>query len=186
MLTTIQPSRSSRYWDQIELGYYDFFHRASTLQSFRWPVRTNPFPLAGEHDATTIASLSKSDIITFFQTYIHPSSTRTKLSVLMRSQRLQPEALHDLVARLPEVHKAAGEALAASKPTKRQIVDFFNALGVDAANAIEEATRLPVLPQSVVEIAADEVDKFRSSLQRAEKVVPADNFKSDLLATPHL
>ncbi|KAL8277256.1 hypothetical protein RQP46_010325 [Phenoliferia psychrophenolica] len=118
---------STRYWDRIELGTFDFFHR--------------------DHDASVIASLSKPDLIAFFETFIHPSATRSKLAVLMRSQRLQPDALHPLLALIPESHKSEGEALSSFKPTKQQVVDFFADLGVDAADAIEKATRLPELPK---------------------------------------
>lgn len=62
---------ASRFWSHIESGYEDFLRR--------------------ETDAKNVRLLTKQDMQTFFDTYIHHSSpTRRKLSVHLASQRSTP------------------------------------------------------------------------------------------------
>ncbi|KAK4699534.1 insulysin, partial [Phenoliferia sp. Uapishka_3] len=157
---------TSRYWGQIESQTFDFLHR--------------------ERDASIISIITKDDLIQFFDTYIHPSPTRAKLSIQMRSQRLQPDALISLLALLPESQKLEGEAFASTKPFKDQIVAFFDGLRIDAASAIEDVMKPPTLPEGVVEIQVDEIEAFRKTLKRGEKVVPFDDFSRDVAVAAKL
>lgn len=133
-------------------------------------------PSAGERQAALVRNLSKPDLVAFFARFISPSSsTRTKLSILMRSQRFQPAALEPFLAVVREARPdKVDEAnkLVADKPTLAQLEAFVSALALDDSNKVkielERLRGLPSLPAAAREVKADEVDAFRRGLERAE------------------
>ncbi|GAA5943355.1 hypothetical protein JCM3775_005906 [Rhodotorula graminis] len=147
---------SGRYWSEISSGELDFGHR--------------------ERQATLVRNLSKPDLVAFFDRFISPmSSTRTKLSILMRSQRFQPDILDPFLAavrkaRPDKVDEAA--KLVADKPTLAQLEALVSELALgDSDNSTVELERLretPPLPATTREVKAHEVDAFRQGLERAE------------------
>ncbi|GAA6001195.1 hypothetical protein JCM10207_007455 [Rhodosporidiobolus poonsookiae] len=166
---------SGRYWQEVHSGELDFFHR--------------------ERQASIIRNLSKADMLAFFSRYISPSSTsRTKLAILMRSQRLQPSSLDALVSAVRSAHPSSAEAvdtLAASKPTLDAVEDFVRTtLGdnVDEAVfvALEKLKKLQSLPESATELKEDEVEGFRRSLPLAEGCKAVKTYEEDLVSQPRL
>jgi insulysin len=155
---------------------------------------THSHSSTGEREANAISKLTKFDILAFCATFIAPSSpTRTKLSILMRSQRLQPTALAPLITIfddiLPEPAKSDATKLLASKPTLAEVKAFVAKAFVDGSEipeAVERELRalgkLPELKEGVREILEDEVEIFRRGLEKAGPVLAVDDYKSDLLA----
>lgn len=142
--------------------------------------------LVGEREALEISSITSSELATFFQTYILLSPTRTKVSILMRSQRFQAEDLASLTTELEATLSAELRAEAnsplANKPTMGQIQTFVNK--IEATKRVKEVVsrlgEMPVLPEGVQEIL--DLDVFRIGLKRADKVEPVGDFRSDLVA----
>lgn len=136
--------RSSHLWINIHAGYYDF--------------------LQNEKDAVLIAALTKQDIVTFFNTYFFdtPSHPIRRVSVHLRSHRLQPEALASLgpaflALNLP-IDEAAFGAFVASKPTipvvKTFVSDFLKGHGKSEEEiagylAKVDALATPEVPEGV-------------------------------------
>ncbi|GAA6048954.1 hypothetical protein JCM3770_007136 [Rhodotorula araucariae] len=151
---------SGRYWQEIETGELDFDHR--------------------QRQAALIRQLTKADLAAFFDQYISPSSpSRTKLSILLRSQRFQPATLEGFVSVVRDAAPdkvGEAEALVASKPTLAQLQAFASALGGEGAvtvqSAVEKLRLLPPLPAGVRELKQDEVEAFRRGLERAEGYKP--------------
>ncbi|GAA5862935.1 hypothetical protein JCM3774_006692 [Rhodotorula dairenensis] len=159
---------SSRYFEQIRTGAYDFGAR----------VRR----------ASIIASLEKSDLKDFFDRFVAPaSSERAKLAVLYRSQRVQPTALNALVdtveSSAPGKLQAAKE-LAECKPTRVQVEAFIRSLDPlihrHFDHILADLDAVPPLPAGTEEISADKasVDAFRQSLRRADRYRPALDLNS--------
>ncbi|GAA5919925.1 hypothetical protein JCM1841_000046 [Sporobolomyces salmonicolor] len=166
---------SARFWAQIETNELDFASR--------------------EREAATIRQLTKKDIIDFFQTYISPSSSsRTKLSILMRSQRLQPATTGPLLAAIrASASSAVADAAAAlftSKPTLAQVDEFIQSKIPSLSSEIEVETeklhKLPVLKDAVRELEEQEVEPFRRGLALAEGYKPVTDFSEDLEMQAHL
>ncbi|GAA5870391.1 hypothetical protein JCM1840_004712 [Sporobolomyces johnsonii] len=166
---------SARYWAEIETNELDFASR--------------------EREAATIRQLTKKDIVDFFQTYISPSSSsRTKLSILMRSQRLQPAAAGPLLtairASAPSPIADDAAALFTSKPTLAQIEEFIQSKIPSPASEIkvemEKLRELPVLKDGVRELEEQEVEPFRRGLALAEGYKPVADFSEDLKTQAHL
>lgn len=160
---------TSRYYAEISSpGELDFFFR--------------------ERDAIEFAKLTKEDIVRFFEEYIKPTSgRRTKLSVLMRSQRYQPGDLD----RLAEV--VGGEEvrkLIEGKPTLAQIRSFVASIASpetreQAEGVVEELATLPALQDGVVEVIGSATN-FRSGRTRAKAPLIVGEYRSDLEAVLHL
>ncbi|GAA5908366.1 hypothetical protein JCM6882_007915 [Rhodosporidiobolus microsporus] len=163
---------TTRFWQEVDSGELDFFYR--------------------DRQASLIRGLSKGDIAAFFERFISPSSaSRTKLSILMRSQRLQPAALEPFLAAVraaypPEVADEAA-ALAASKPTLAQLDDFVGSKSTSGSSSDEsvreelEKLRGPVkLPEGAKELREEEVVSFLQSLPKAEGYRPVATFDEDL------
>jgi len=82
-------SETSRFWSHIDSGYFDFVQH--------------------ETDAEAIESLSKSEMVDFFQQYIDPRSpSRAKLSVHMKAQSSTAEQKARLVKKLEEILDSVG------------------------------------------------------------------------------
>lgn len=122
--------------------------------------------------------LSKGDLVAFFARYISPSSPeRTKLAVLLRSQRFQSAALDPLLDAVRQVApEKADEAdrLVASKPTIEQVEAFVDATGAHPAlkTEVDKLRMLPALPTGVRELEEKDVESFRKTLERAEGYKP--------------
>ncbi|BGP38162.1 metalloprotease [Rhodotorula kratochvilovae] len=151
---------TGRYWQEIETGELDFHHR--------------------ERQAALIRKVTKPDLVAFFDQFISPSSpSRTKLSILMRSQRFQPAALEAFLgtvrAAAPEEMSEA-EKLVADKPTLAQLEAFAGVLGGEGAAAVhaevEKLRALPPLSAGTQELKPEEVEAFRRGLERAEGYKP--------------
>ncbi|KAK4058714.1 metalloprotease [Microbotryomycetes sp. JL221] len=165
---------TSRYWSEIEDGTLDFFHR--------------------EREAALISELTKQDVFDFFKRFVHPSSdTRVKLSILMRSQRLQPEALSNLVdaikrTDLDSQRATAGcEKLLKAKPTfvdaSKLVDEVFN--GKTPNNVKDELDKLkliPDVPDNVTELFESDVEDFRKTLERGPAAEAVNDFSTDLEA----
>lgn len=104
----------------------------------------------------------------------------------MRSQRLQPENLAPLSvefeATLSAELREEANSLLTSKPTIGQIQNFVDK--IEASPRVRELVKgleaMPVLPGGVQVIL--DLDVFRNGLERANKVEPVDDFRSDLVA----
>ncbi|GAA5969986.1 hypothetical protein JCM11641_000219 [Rhodosporidiobolus odoratus] len=169
---------TGRYWQEIETGELDFFGR--------------------ERQAALLRQLDKTAILAFFNRYISPSSpSRTKLAILLRSQRLQPTTLESFVSTVSTAYPSEAEAadsLATGKPTLPQVEAFVAALSNEASNEIAEEVSieleklrgLPKLPDGVRELAEEDIDTFRASLTRGEPYKPRETYEEDLGAQAHL
>ncbi|GAA6006563.1 hypothetical protein JCM11491_005007 [Sporobolomyces phaffii] len=165
---------STRYWNEIETGEYDFAQR--------------------RREAGLIREITKPSLIAFFDSFINPSSTsRAKLSILMRSQRLQPatlEALRDIVP--TEAPELRGEfaTLADSKPTLAQVEKFIESHSLKSnakvAEALAKLHRPVTLLDGARELAEDDIPSFRAGLKRAAGPHPVSDFAQDLLQSAHL
>ncbi|GAA5989095.1 hypothetical protein JCM10908_001155 [Rhodotorula pacifica] len=159
---------TSRYFEQIRIGAYDFEARTRR--------------------AGIIAGLSKADLKSFFEDFIAPtSSNRAKLAVLYRSQRFQPSTLSPLleaVERLVPHKTSEAKELVDSKPTLEQVNAFVS--GLDAAEqrdfqrVLSDLRATPPLPKGAEEIPSDDaaVNSFRKSLRRAERYRPRLDLQS--------
>ncbi|GAA5931722.1 uncharacterized protein JCM15063_001550 [Sporobolomyces koalae] len=164
---------SSRYWDEIESGEFDFGQRT--------------------REARLIRETTKSDLIAFFETFIKPASTaRAKLSILMRSQRFQPAILDKLRASVvfvnPDLEQPVLE-LVQSKPTVSKIEAFLTAhsLEDDKIDAALEQLRQSVqLADGVRELQEEEIAHFKSSLEKAPAPKPVADYTEDLMRPAHL
>ncbi|GAA5835179.1 hypothetical protein JCM3766R1_006893 [Sporobolomyces carnicolor] len=165
---------SSRYWGEVESGEFDFGQRA--------------------RKAGIIRDITRENLVSFFDTYINPSSTsRAKLSILMRSQRLQPAGLEKLrQAIAAETPDLEGEIATffESKPTFRQVEDFVRAKSLEEKPQVQKEVaklREPAdLKEGVRELSADELAEFRAELERAAAPKPASDFADDLKQSAHL
>lgn len=156
---------SSRYFEQIRTGVYDFGARTRR--------------------AAIIAGLNKADLKEFFETYISTTSPkRAKIAVLYRSQRLQPGTLDALLALTERValrKLEEAKELVANKPTLEQVEAFIDGLDLSSAARSEydrvlvDLRTLPPVPAGAEEIRADQasIDAFRKSLPRADRYRPA-------------
>ncbi|KII85853.1 hypothetical protein PLICRDRAFT_165360 [Plicaturopsis crispa FD-325 SS-3] len=163
---------ASRYWSEISSGELDFFYR--------------------ERDVSIFASLRKQDISEFWSKYICHSPERAKVSALMRSQRLQPDAMSPLLAILARHGCDAAhtelDTFGKTKPTVEQLRTFVHKLRCSAQspalreeldNAIESMAKPVPLDRGVEEIS--EPEAFRTTLKKANAVKPAGDFEEDLL-----
>lgn len=141
-----------------------------------------------ERDAVEFAKLGKEDIVDFFEESIKPSSeTRTKLSILMRSQRYQPSAL----GRLGEVLEGEEmRKLIQGKPTVAQLRSFI--AGADSPEkrlelegVLEELIALPSLKEGIIEVMGSATE-FRKGRTRAQAPLVVGDYTSDLEAVLHL
>lgn len=190
---------TNRYWSEVESGELDFHRRTSiSRRGCSLGVLLNfALGIAGERQAGLIAKLTKDDIVSFFRQCIHPdSSRRVKLSILMRSQRLQPLATEPLLERLREMdfgdRMANAIKLLQGKPTAAELHNHFQELFKDSEvpagvrDELQKIAARPPLAEGVEEIAEDDVEAFRARLERAPPVVAAADYSADLEAHAHL
>lgn len=133
--------------------------------------------------AQEIDRLEKADLIAFFNTYIHPNSRRAKLSILLKSQRIQPDTLAPLLELIPAGNLEEAKAHFDSKPTIDQLRSFTEKIAPEnkhLAAAVKELAVPPPLPSGAKEIV--DVEGFRASLEPGPRIVPVDDFRSDLVA----
>ncbi|GAA5926522.1 hypothetical protein JCM10213_002375 [Rhodosporidiobolus nylandii] len=168
---------TSRYYQEVETGEYDFFHR--------------------ERQAALIRQLTKPDILAFFTRYISSSSpSRAKLSILMRSHRLQPAALEPFSAAVKTVYPSLADEVATfttSKPTVAQLDAFVReklaseGQIADSVEAEVEKLKQPAsLPEGAEELHEEGIDAFRASLKKAEGYKPVKTYEEDLGAQARL
>ncbi|GAA5998202.1 hypothetical protein JCM5350_002919 [Sporobolomyces pararoseus] len=165
---------SSRYWQEIESGEFDFGQR----------VRKAEF----------IRTITRPTLIAFFDSYINPSSpTRAKISILMRSQRLQPSTLDKLrdavSSQRPEL-KDEVDLFVQSKPTISQVEEFIRTKSLDDNATLQEALaaiKKPAeLKERVRELKEEEIESFKAGLERAQGPQPVSDFADDLKQNAHL
>jgi insulysin len=144
--------------------------------------------LTGEQDADLLKNISKQDILTLFLSRIHPSSTtRSKLSVHLRSQKPPPQKLSAAAVEAfeaslgkPELRGSWKEELGDdSTPYLDQFESYWKAQGVDSvllASIPDLAKKYPledkVLPREGVEYI-DDVKAFKKFLQVSEETGPS-------------
>lgn len=128
--------------------------------------------------------LEKSDIIEFFARYISPSSsTRTKLSIVIQSQRVQLErsASLALLADSPAL-----STFLDTKPTLPQILAFVEGMEVAESQrgalllAVAKLGEVPSLPKGVEEII--DLESYRAGLARGGPTLVVGHFEADLSA----
>lgn len=97
----------------------------------------------------------------------------------MRSQRLQPAALAALRTLLASDD---ADKFCDSKPTMDQVRAFVERVGSgdEVREEVERVARKRELGEGVTEVL--DVEELRKGLERAEAVVPVDDFRSDLVA----
>lgn len=158
-----------RYWDEIDCGRLDFKYR--------------------EKSAAAISLVKKESLLEFYDTYISPtSSSRSQLAVLLRSHRIQAQELlplsNELSSILEKPYLDEYISLATSKPTFEQIKKFVDSikspLSPSIAKLILELEQKPELLAGATEI--EDIESFRLGLKRAERVLPIDDYRTDLLA----
>lgn len=149
--------------------------------------------LTGERQAELVSSLNKDDVIAFLRRRIHPDATeRAKLSILMRSQRLQPAALERLIAAINDIAVAGREEvvdmLSSGKPTRGQVEDKVRVLYKDTTmptavqDALSDLAKKPELVEGAQELLEEDLAAFRRKLQRGPPIKPAADFKTDIEA----
>ncbi|GAA6060548.1 hypothetical protein JCM10212_006912 [Sporobolomyces blumeae] len=156
---------SSRYWSEIETGEFDFGRRL--------------------RDAALVRQLTRSDLRVFFDSFVSPSSpSRSKLSILMRSQRLQPATLSpvlDLLSSKQPENKEEHERFVASKPTLRQLEEYLDRILLrgdrDLAQQADTLKEPVVLREGVRELHEGDLVAFRAELERAPGHEPAPDYK---------
>ncbi|SCZ96677.1 BZ3500_MvSof-1268-A1-R1_Chr4-4g07543 [Microbotryum saponariae] len=165
---------SARYWDEIQEGTLDFERR--------------------ERQALLVSTLTRADLVDFFNAYIRPSAPKlSKLSILMRSQRLQYDALKALEEVLPGGEEKV-KALLESKPTLGQLEAGVQALYPEGQGIpqrvkeeLEKVGRLPELDgEGVKELFEQEIVEWRKGLEKAERLGPREDHRSDLEVTSKL
>ncbi|GAA5882619.1 hypothetical protein JCM16303_002075 [Sporobolomyces ruberrimus] len=165
---------STRYWNEIDSGEFDFGQRL--------------------REAELTRKVTKAELIAFFDSFVHPkSNTRAKLSILMRSQRLQPallEEVRDVVSKeAPQLNDEIN-AFADSKPTLAQLEEFLSTKSLTDNTKVKEALdrlREPVkLEEGIRELAEDEIAQFRAGLERAPGPEPVSDYSDDLKQSAHL
>ncbi|GAA5879693.1 hypothetical protein JCM8547_008957 [Rhodosporidiobolus lusitaniae] len=167
---------TSRYWQEVETGELDWFCR--------------------ERQAALVRQLKKTDIFDFFNRFISPSSpSRTKLTILMRSQRLQPAALEPFLAIVRSTAPSAAEAaasLVASKPTIERLVEFVHSQRGQMEDAwaveaeLEKLQELAPRPDGMRELREEQLNDFRKSLPRAPGYKPVVSTYEEDLVQAHL
>ncbi|KAK4053128.1 metalloprotease [Microbotryomycetes sp. JL201] len=161
--------------------------------------KSNPahsiFSIASEREAALVSDLAKQDIVDFFRRYIHPSSNRrAKLSILMRSQRMQPDALASLIESIGQAgledEAVAGlkDSLLKAKPTVAQAKAFVDQAFRDShmpdhvRQELDRLETVPALPSDVKEIHEQEIESFRHQLELGPPVEAVGDFRTDLEA----
>ncbi|KAM0753884.1 hypothetical protein T439DRAFT_338697 [Meredithblackwellia eburnea MCA 4105] len=163
---------SSHLWLNIISGYYNFERKAS--------------------DAEKIKSITKADIVSFFDTHFFdsPEHPIRRLSVYVQSQRLQPEALQLLKPELKalgvEVDEAQFDELSASKPTLESLKlisrQFLASKGVKEeaiTNYVDKLEEIVIPKLSGNVTLVTDHDMFRKSLELGPHATPAEMY-SDL------
>ena len=142
------------YWSHIHSGYYDFDRSACADVSCSLIE-------AERKDATEIAKLTKADIVAFADQYlVGSSSSRAKLAVHMRSQRIN----EDVEKRLRTSSLALPEKLEGNPgyaALREQLVELGNA-PADVDAALQRA-RDDTLPDGVRLL--ESADAFRSAAE---------------------
>ncbi|ELU45407.1 insulin-degrading enzyme [Rhizoctonia solani AG-1 IA] len=166
---------ASRFWTHIESGYEDFLRR--------------------ETDAKNIRLITKQDIETFFNNYVHHnSSTRRKLSIHLTSQKKAPakfsvaasEALLDVLKQegVP-VDEDQYRQLSAAEPPLDTVVQFWTKHLENHASSSSILPRIPdisaqypatsfteelTLPESIVRI--NDIAMFKAHLTVSKAPTP--------------
>ncbi|KAF8743460.1 Peptidase M16, partial [Rhizoctonia solani] len=166
---------ASRFWTHIESGYEDFLRR--------------------ETDAKNIRLITKQDIETFFNDYVHHnSSTRRKLSIHLTSQKKAPakfsvaasEALLDVLKQegVP-VDEDQYRQLSAAEPPLDTVVQFWTKHLENHASSSSILPRIPdisaqypatsfteelTLPESIVRI--NDIAMFKAHLTVSKAPTP--------------
>ncbi|KDE02956.1 hypothetical protein MVLG_06522 [Microbotryum lychnidis-dioicae p1A1 Lamole] len=165
---------SARYWDEIQEGTLDFERR--------------------ERQALLVSTLTRADLVNFFNTYIRPGAPKlSKLSILMRSRRLQSDALKALEEVLPGGNEKV-KALLESKPTLGQLEAGIQALYPEGQGIpqrikeeLEKVGRLPELEgEGVKELSEEEIDEWKRGLEKAERLGAREDHRFDLEVTSKL
>ncbi|SCV68931.1 BQ2448_1951 [Microbotryum intermedium] len=158
---------SARYWDELQEGTFDFDRR--------------------ERQAQLVSTLTRTDLVEFFNTFIRPGARkRSKLSILIRSQRLQYDTLKALEKLLSSDEKVT--TLLKSKPTLGQLetgIREFYPEGQDVPQNVkkemEKLAHLPVLEgEGVKELLEQGIEEWRRGLEKAERLGPREDYRSDL------
>ncbi|SGZ22725.1 BQ5605_C022g09533 [Microbotryum silenes-dioicae] len=145
-------------------------------------------------DALLVSTLTRADLVNFFNTYIRPGAPKlSKLSILMRSRRLQSDALKALEEVLPGGNEKV-KALLESKPTLGQLEAGIQALYPEGQGIpqrikeeLEKVGRLPELEgEGVKELPEEEIDEWRKGLEKAERLGAREDHRSDLEVTSKL
>ncbi|KDE02961.1 hypothetical protein MVLG_06527 [Microbotryum lychnidis-dioicae p1A1 Lamole] len=149
---------------------------------------------AGERQALLVSTLTRADLVNFFNTYIRPGAPKlSKLSILMRSRRLQSDALKALEEVLPGGNEKV-KALLESKPTLGQLEAGIQALYPEGQGIpqrikeeLEKVVRLPELEgEGVKELFEEEIDEWKRGLEKAERLGAREDHRFDLEVTSKL
>lgn len=167
MADTPHITRTQSYWGDISGGLYDFFGNQRT--------------------AALIGKLEKGSITAFYGRYILNSPGRTKLSIHVYSQRLQPEAIAPVI-KLLEEHSIAGiESLGKDKPKVqafREAVekvldekkDLHKCCREEILSAVDELSEIPDLEKDLPGVTAIAPEELRELMKIGEPCEPVTDF----------
>ncbi|KAL7413771.1 Metalloenzyme, LuxS/M16 peptidase-like protein [Mrakia frigida] len=155
---------SSRLWRHIQDGYFDFQRR--------------------EKDVATLRTITKSDLLSFFLSYIHPSSpTRRKTSVHLKTQYVgplfNPASAQPIVQTMMEngipLRMDQFGALMASNPPPGvgQIQAFANECIEQAGESVDKAVKEDLLKR-IKELGVDEGEKKVGVLKEGNVLIEGD------------
>jgi len=155
---------TSQYWGHVQSGYYDFGRK--------------------RRDAIAIGKLTKQDLISFYSEYIQASgSKRSKLSVHMRSARLNVDMLESLQATLKEQSIELPEEVQASlktNPTYEEVTSLFTPILASMSEEKKQAVQAAIerLQKPEVKEGVQEIDSsFRDKMQLGPASRPIDEFE---------
>ena len=151
-----------RFWHHIHSGYYDFLQR--------------------DIDVANLQSLSQSDVIDLFMTYIHPSSTkRAKLAVHIQSQ-VKPQTFSVEAAKALREEYTASFASAPQPPAEAwEMLSAGNSSVDTVKDFIRETFTAAGAPNEVLELAFAKVDELAARYPAASPKPSSDVATTDLV-----
>ncbi|TWU76783.1 Insulinase (Peptidase M16) [Metarhizium rileyi] len=152
---------STKHWKEIDLERYDF-------------------ELA-QHNASNVAPLAKTDVVDFYNTYLHPSSnSRSRISVHLKARGLDTKVLEKLnsagVRDAPKEKRKSADLL-------RDYLKDDGTLPSEAIDALISEVKKCGLPQAIETMATNGSTKDTGAIETAQVIADVRKFKASLPAS---